>query len=94
MTKDSLTRHAIEDNIQRRYQLVTEDEPSEVIGFESLEEDMDAELFPMFVFSSPKEISSWLGDQIYDYSFRKLNDLNTRVVWVREENRDPIVDFL
>jgi hypothetical protein len=48
----------------------------------------------MFVFSSPKEISSWLGDQIYDYSFRKLNDLNTRVVWVREENRDPIVDFL
>jgi hypothetical protein len=86
-------RQAIDENIQRRYHLVAEDEAGNVRGYGAIEEGPDPGLFRMFVVAGPGDISSGLGDFIYHHLLEKLDELEARIVWVREESRDPIVDF-
>lgn len=86
-------RKSLDESRQRRYHIVAEDESGEVRGYGAVEEGPDPGLFRMFVVASPEEISSGLGDLIYEHLLGELHDLKTRVVWVREQTRDPIVDF-
>jgi L-amino acid N-acyltransferase YncA len=86
-------RQAIDEREQQRRHTVVEDETGAVVGYGAVEEGPEDGLFRMFLVASPDRVKRGLGDDLYGHLMSVLDELDARIVWIREEARDPIVAY-
>jgi hypothetical protein len=86
-------RQAIDVDKQIRIHFVAEDDAGTVRGYGAIEQWPEDDTLRVYVVGAPENIQTGMGDLIYEYLMQSLEGLEVRLLWVREESQDPIVDF-
>ena len=78
---------------RRRHHVAQDPGTGQIIGYSAVEEGPEQGQFRLFAVMDPALLAAGLGDTIYAQLEADLCELEAEEAWVREETRDPVVEF-